>query len=194
MTAKIFGIGLSRTGTSSLNAALGVLGFRSVHYPPTPELFRIMHTVDAATDTPVALSFKDLDRGFPGSKFILTVRDREAWLSSCAKLFAGPRPVEEWRLQERRAIYGSLKFDAVRFARAYDRHLARVIEHFIDRPDDLLIMDVKSGWSALCPFLGVPIPRGTKFPHLSFKGVATKKMPPGYSGGFAGPEANRRIA
>jgi hypothetical protein len=30
---KIFGIGLSRTGTSSLNEALEILGYRSIHFP-----------------------------------------------------------------------------------------------------------------------------------------------------------------
>lgn len=30
---KVFGIGLSRTGTSSLNEALEILGYRSVHFP-----------------------------------------------------------------------------------------------------------------------------------------------------------------
>jgi len=31
--SKVFGIGLSRTGTSSLNEALELLGYRSIHFP-----------------------------------------------------------------------------------------------------------------------------------------------------------------
>ena len=51
-TAKVFGIGLSRTGTTSLSEALGILGFSAVHYPAT---MRDIETHDAAADLPVVV-------------------------------------------------------------------------------------------------------------------------------------------
>jgi hypothetical protein len=33
--------------------------------------------------------------------------------------------------------------------------------------DRLLVFDVKYGWEPLCQFLGVPVPAGEPFPHLS---------------------------
>ena len=78
---KVLGVGLSKTGTSSLSAALTILGYRTVHYPPLDRLRELLDDSDAATDTPVACSFRELDRQYPGSRFILTVRDPDSWLS-----------------------------------------------------------------------------------------------------------------
>ena len=48
---KVFGIGLSKTGTTSLTSALGGLGYRAIHYPPLPDLRRTLADYDAAADT-----------------------------------------------------------------------------------------------------------------------------------------------
>ena len=181
MTAKVFGIGLSRTGTTSLHEALSILGYRSIHYPPTPELYSLLDYYDAASDTPVAANFIDLDRRFPGSKFILTVRDRDLWLRSTKRLFGGPVPVEEWRREERRQLYGVLRWDQRHFAAAYDLHVARVRAHFVERRDDLLEFNVARGWRPLCQFLGKTVPE-VAFPHVSFDGEAGARMPQGYLG------------
>ena len=62
MDAKVFGIGLSRTGTVSLTAALNVLGIDAVHYPndaATQEELKagryrlsVLDRVQALTDIP----------------------------------------------------------------------------------------------------------------------------------------------
>ena len=77
---KIFGIGLSRTGTTSLTLALSELGLHAYHFPRGRE---VIDSVDAATDTPVAAWYQDLDAAYPDSKFILTLRHRPEWLDSC---------------------------------------------------------------------------------------------------------------
>jgi hypothetical protein len=66
---KVFGIGLSKTGTTSLSAALAILGYRSKHFPKDEDFARY----DAFSDITVAMKFKTLDRFFPGSQFIYTV-------------------------------------------------------------------------------------------------------------------------
>jgi fructose-1,6-bisphosphatase/inositol monophosphatase family enzyme len=169
--SKIFGIGLSKTGTSSLAQALQRLGYRTkdcmgaLRYARGNLSSIDMDTVlahDALTDTPIPSFYRELDARFPGSKFILTVRDRAGWLQSCRKQFneksAATRSEAHRRLFE--DLYGTDVFDEARFADGYDRFVAGVHEHFRDRPGDLLVLDVAAGegWDKLCPFLRRPVP------------------------------------
>lgn len=89
---KVFGIGLGRTGTKSLTAALHHLGIHIAHYPDDAttyqELaagnyqFSLLKSLDGITNVTVSLLYPHLDQLFPGSKFILTVREKEDWLMS----------------------------------------------------------------------------------------------------------------
>ncbi len=93
---KIFCIGLSHTGTNSLTVALELLGHSAVHYPLDRTTYRelsegqfrlsILSRVDAIADITVAPFFRDLDRAWPGSRFILTTRDKTAWLKSMHRI------------------------------------------------------------------------------------------------------------
>lgn len=153
---KIFGIGLSRTGTTSLTTALNMLGYRVEHY--FHDLTRL-EWLDGGTDTPIAHCFEELDLRYPGSKFIYTVRDRKSWLESCARHFSGkPASPEDEAL--RIAIYGTTGFDHVLFEQAYERHEQRVLSHFRGREDDLLTMEICAGegWERLCAFLDREVP------------------------------------
>jgi 3'-phosphoadenosine 5'-phosphosulfate (PAPS) 3'-phosphatase len=169
--AKIFGIGLSKTGTSSLAQALQRLGFTTkdcmgaTRYVAGDLSSIDMDTVlahDALTDTPIPSFYRELDRRFPGSKFILTVRDREGWLRSCKKQFnersAAAQNDAHRRLFE--DLYGTNVFDEQRFAGGYERFVAGVMEYFRNRPQDLLVLNVAAGegWEKLCPFVGRPVP------------------------------------
>lgn len=79
---KIFGIGLSRTGTTSLTAALKILRVQAIHWPQS---MGDIARHEASTDITVSLMFEELDRKYPGSKFIYTIRERDPWLASCEK-------------------------------------------------------------------------------------------------------------
>ncbi|WP_223426851.1 sulfotransferase family protein [Tateyamaria pelophila] len=181
---KVFGIGLSKTGTTSLADALRLLGYRVADYPTdlrTLEQLRtgdyrldVLETHDALTDTPAALCFKQLDALYPGSRFVLTERaDRARWLRSVRDHWAF---TEEWnayavyQAQFYRfmnvAVYGLEKFEEHRFETVYDRHAAEVRTHFADRPEDLLVLDVTAGqgWPELCGFLGRLVPDAA-YPH-----------------------------
>lgn len=189
--SMIFGIGLSRTATTSLDAALWHLGLRSVHYPSADRMvardWSVLDGYDAATDTPVAAFYKELDAAFPGSRFILTVRDARAWLPSVARLFArSPERNKRGAPGEiRRRVYGTVEFEPGAFIEAYRRHLIEVGEYFRGRPDDLLVMDITAGdgWEKLCPFLGRPRP---DFPFPQVNGTKPKPGAVGY------PEEARR--
>ena len=90
----VFGVGLSKTGTSSLSVALENLGYPSSHWHYPKSILRyqegalqvnpnkLLVEFSAYTDTPIARTFKLLDSAFPGSKFILTVREENSWFES----------------------------------------------------------------------------------------------------------------
>ena len=132
----------------------------------------VLNEFDALTDTPVCATFEGLDAGYPGSLFVVTVRDKESWLESCAWYWATQLEpfVREHPGDPRmayieavdRALYGGPGFDRERFSAAYDRYHDRVAEHFRDRPSELLTFDIcaGAGWDPLCSFLGVSSPTG----------------------------------
>lgn len=166
--SKVFGIGLSRTGTTSLSEALGILGFSAVHYPTS---MRDIETHDAAADLPIADTFEILDTTFPGSKFIYTVRERMRWIESCRRHWTRKqgRKIDALHREFRERIYGTLDFNPTLFAQAYDRHEQRVLSYFAARPQDLMVLDICSGhadWEQLCAFLAVPVP-STPFPNTN---------------------------
>lgn len=177
MTTKpmVFGIGLAKTGTSSLNRALEVLGLRSIHYPDPAlmlagrfeEAFR---GYDAATDITVSAFMRELDARYPGSRFILTVRDPEDWILS---IEAHIKRIDkrEWTTEHpkglvRQMMFGTVGWDEPMFRSAMASHTQRVQDHFAGRPNDLLTIDLcgGSGWEPLCEFLGRPMP-AAPFPH-----------------------------
>ena len=73
---KIFNIGFSRTGTTSLTEALQILGFSAYHFPKS---FDQIEKHDACTDMSITLGYKFLDLMYPESKYILTTRKLESW-------------------------------------------------------------------------------------------------------------------
>ena len=117
---------------------------------------------DALTDTPIPSFYRELDAKYPGSKFILTVREKEGWLKSCMKQF-NQRFTDLQNDAVRRLfadLYGTDVFERELFGSGYERFVAGVLNYFQHRPGDLLIMDVAAGdgWEKLCPFLGRDVP------------------------------------
>jgi 3'-phosphoadenosine 5'-phosphosulfate (PAPS) 3'-phosphatase len=169
--AKIFGIGLSKTGTTSLANALQILGYKTkdnmgvVKYATedlSSEDLDVVDAYEALTDTPIPSFYPALDARYPGSRFILTVRDSEGWLKSCEKQFTQRFAARQTEAHKRLFVdlYGTDIFDSHRFASGYARFVDGVRKYFKDRPQDLLIMNVTAGegWEKLCPFLGQPVP------------------------------------
>ena len=174
---KIFCIGLSKTGTTSLTEALKILGFDAVHWYATKHAFRytddggididwdFFERHDAFADTPIARIYPQLDERYPDAKFILTVRDTEAWLESFADQFAAAR-LDPFSARLHRDLYGTADFDAAGYRRAFLGHGDRIHSHFARRPGQLLRLDVTrpDAWSRLCGFLAIEAPE-RPFPH-----------------------------
>ncbi len=112
---------------------------------------------DALTDTPIPSFYRQLDNAYPGSKFILTIRDMEGWLKSCKKQFnqKSANKQSEAHNQLFLDLYSTTVFDEEKFKQSYLDFVHEVKTYFKDRPEDLLILDVigGEGWEKLCPFL-----------------------------------------
>ena len=168
---KIFGIGLSKTGTTSLAHALEILGYATqdnmgiTRYAPD-DISSIdiseIESHDAFTDTPIPTFYKQLDERFQGAKFILTVRDLDGWLKSCKKQFTRKSADNQTDAHNQlfTDLYGTAVFDEDKFRAGYEKFVNDVYIYFMDRPQDLLVMDVTAGdgWEKLCPFLGKSFP------------------------------------
>lgn len=169
---KIFGIGLSRTGTTSLAYALEEVGFDVLHYPNENLLFSPNN--DGACDIPVAAHYKELDRKFPNSKFIYTIREQDDWLNSVEKYLERKkgRKISAWQMQNRIAVYGRTDFNRDVFAAAYDKHDNDIREYFVGREQDLLITNICAGDSmrGLVSFVGAESDIST-FPHKNKRNI-----------------------
>lgn len=186
LPTRVFGIGMHKTATTSLNEAFKILGYDSFHWEKNKTSWLIMHEMDtlgrspiveryySLCDNPIPIIYQELDRAYPGSKFIMTMREESNWLKSVEGLY-NPKvnPWYDWDKQPfsnmvHERLYGRKDFDAPTFIARYRRHNAEVLEYFKDRPGDLLGMDMDfgwpyrqdagAGWPELCGFLGKPIP------------------------------------
>jgi hypothetical protein len=167
----IFGIGLGRTCTRSLNAALCRLGYHSCHQPnfnSNDPYQKTLQFYDGATDSSVALHFKKLYEIWPESKFILTVRDKEAWLKSCKRHFKPIQndqalPLIKAKFNLRMKLYGAPSYNRSIWISSAMKHFSAVMQFFSGTKEmrsRLLIMDIASGddgWFELCQFLNFPM-------------------------------------
>ncbi|KAL6074079.1 Sulfotransferase family protein [Balamuthia mandrillaris] len=182
---NVFGLGLSKTGTTSLTAALKELGIRCWHTPmETTEDLLFMTTADkvsplsvdivrrwdssrAVTDTPVPYYFEELLLMYPNAKFILTVRDAAAWWRSWkAHMERHPQPIQFSNVT-RVLHYGSRWPNEYSSIKAFLRH-NRLVQTIIP-PEQLLVMDVAKGdgYNKLCAFLSIAehkCPPDSEFP------------------------------
>lgn len=186
---KVFCVGFQKTGTTSLGVALRQLGY-SVggyndfrHLAQSRELDRnqleeeVIKTAgryDAVKDTPYPVFYRELDRAYPNSNFILIIRDTDSWIRSVVSDFA----TDENSIHN--IIYGSPcpvghESDWVR---RYEDHNNSVVEYFSGDPKRLLLLNLNKGevgWKAICDFLQRPVP-DKPWPHANSKGAKTMKM------------------
>jgi hypothetical protein len=167
---KVFGIGLNKTGTSSLHRALELLGYRSLHFGRQEANDHILRAID---DRKPMLSYLDpepdaisdviyvtyyfylADAQYPGAKFILTLRDIDDWLDSRRRHVERNQRMKE--AGEYEGWFLNVDFDL--WTHEYRRHEAVVRTYFADRPQDLLAFrPAEDGWEPLCDFLGRSVP------------------------------------
>ena len=182
---KVFGVGMFKTGTTSLGLALERLGFRASFRfwgqfptlapyfeldtrkfePLAPEIRARADRFDAFSDAPWLFLYRELDEWYPGSRFILTLRSSTDVLVQ-AQLAQWDRIgiMERWLAQE------GYRPSRERFVRRYEQHNENVRTYFKDRPDDLLEICFETEpqpWRRLCEFLGVDAVPHEPFPHAN---------------------------
>lgn len=179
---KIFGIGLSRTGTSSLHLALLTMGIPAIHYPRKMAQYwmrgifnrKVQADYDAYTDIPTALYFRELHETHPKAKFILTTRDEDSWIESVRNYWDGKvgSNIEKTTARDllRLAMYGCMNFDERRFREVYRRQHRLIDQYFVKYPNQLLKLDISEAesYQKLTDFLKLPqLDRGP-YPHLKY--------------------------
>jgi hypothetical protein len=174
--SKVFGIGLNKTGTTTLGVCLTQLGYR--HTSSNLQLTRCVAAGDlrpvfahadryeSFEDWPWPLIYRELDERYPGSKFVLTTRrDAETWIRSLKNHATLTGPTEF-----REVAYGHPMphgREAEHIER-YERHNREVREYFRERPGSLLEVcwETGSGWKDLGEFLGREVP-DLPLPHAN---------------------------
>ena len=179
LPTRIFGIGMHKTATRSLHRALQILGYDSAHWESgdwARDIWDEMNTLGrsptvekhyALSDVPIPILYDKLDRAYPGSKFILTIKDEAEWLRSVrnhwnpeVNPFRWEWDVFPFSNRIHREIYGQKEYDALVFLERYRKHNADVKAYFKNRPKDFVVMEMDkgAGWPELCGLLGKPIP------------------------------------
>jgi sialic acid synthase SpsE len=145
-TMEVYGIGLPRTGTTSLSFALEILGLDSHHHC-------VINNSDNESNSTIMVNngfyknYRELFTNNLDSKFILTVRNPQEWetsMSSKQHLIEGKVPnITEYN--------------------------SEIIRFFEENDGNLLILNIfeennKDIWSKLCNFLDVKTPK-LNFPH-----------------------------
>lgn len=177
---KVFIIGAPKTGTSSVGAALEKLGYHDAkwnpqmqdyyHFSNFPPIWEHVGRFDCFSDGPFNTGdfYKTLFERFPSAKFILTMRDKQAWKESFEKHFA-PKSVNN----QVASRYRFHKFIEDDWWTWYDRRNAEIASFFHKKnsTNRLLTLQVdkespEALWLRLCQFVQAPVPLSISvFPH-----------------------------
>ena len=197
---KIFCIGLNKTGTTSLKKEMELQGFVVGNQRRAELLFddwvkkdfsriiKYCKTAQFFQDVPFSLpyTFIAIDQAFPGSKFILTIRDdAESWYNSLirfhGKLFGnGKIPPTTEDLKSATYIYKGFPYHSrthvlnapendlynkeilIDF---YETHNKAVTDYFRFRKNDFLEINLKedNSYEKFCSFLNI-VQTKDKFP------------------------------
>ena len=159
----------------------------------TKKIIKFCKTANAFQDVPFGMPglFKVLDKNFPNSKFILTTRDDEnQWFHSLttfhAKMFAADgrsTPIADelskatyrykgWSLDIMKYYFNYPEVELYQpqaYKQIYINHNNAVKAYFVDRPDDLLVLNVseEGSYQKLAKFLGVDVEENANFPWLN---------------------------
>jgi hypothetical protein len=198
---KIFCIGRNKTGTTSLQKAFLDLGYRvgnqrqaelifdkDVRYNRYDSLIEYCRSSQVFQDVPFSHihTLMHIDKAFPNSRFILSVRSSaDEWYNSMIrfqiKLFGvdGRLPnadaLKQVRYVRRGYMYENIKlhygtpdddlYNKEILVAHYEKHNETVLNYFKNRPNDLLVMNLSEpdAYPKMLDFLSISSPF-TNFP------------------------------
>lgn len=184
LSPKVFCVGRNKTGTTSMASIFRELDLAVAPQRPAERLAlewtkgnytRLLRFVkyrgQAFQDLPFSLPgcYATMDKAFPGSKFILTVRDSaDVWYRSLtsfhSKKFSDGRLPTKADLQQadylypgfaweiNRILYKSPEenpYDETVLKANYEAHNESVVQYFADRPESLLVVNLKDTDAAI---------------------------------------------
>lgn len=154
-TRKVFAIGFNKTATFSIDAVFRELGLHSYHGQHWRSTSRpVFYWLYDAFSDGVPDDFRRLDRRFPGSRFILQVRDLDTWIDS--RLEHIKRTPEA--LLRTQSSDWSIDPESIRaWVERRNRHHLDVLDYFRHRREDLLLINFirdPDAAGAIARFLG----------------------------------------
>lgn len=191
---KVFNIGFHKTGTTSLTQFMSDIGYKSLHSVALSMRYlqlgqqelcgedsgkaenlellidrRMLHEAiqqyDFFSDNPWPLLYRYLDKTYPGSQFILTVRNNEKWINSIVK-HSG---TEKTRMRQIIYGYSNPTSHIAQYRKTYIRHNEKVQKYF-KKKNNFLVIDIAEDDAILAEkitlFLGLRNP-GAVFPAMN---------------------------
>jgi hypothetical protein len=179
--AKIFLVGMSKTGTVSYHHAFQILGFKSIHHTldngdkarPLIDKARkegrpLMHYIDeydVYSDLVLWKYYKQLRDQYPDSYFILNTRDTE--LRAKSKISHDDRHNLSSEDGGRRDVSNDRELEIVEKQIRIEREIS---EYFAGSSNFLKIdIDESAKWEKLCNFLGIENVPQVDFPKANKK-------------------------
>lgn len=174
----VFGVGLQKTGTTTLGDALRIWGFKHQSYSDRgchmyangaiQELLEWSDHFESCDDVPWLMLYRELEQRHPNARFILTRRSNpNAWFRSLCK-HSQRMGAYKPSLVMNKAIYGRAdpENDKAGSIQIYHKHLEEVRDWFRPRPQKLIELCWEEGdaWEELAQFLGLEAPNAP-FPH-----------------------------
>jgi hypothetical protein len=176
---KVFGIGLNKTGTTTLAACLKILGYdRQCGYSHDlleqyrsgnlELIFATLDAHDSFEDWPYPLMYREIFARYgKTARYVLTKRSSaDKWLSSLKRHSLRTDPDR----YSRQLVYGyhyPHGFEAEHIA-IYTSPNEGVVDFFQERTASDVLLEIcweqGDGWQELCQFLKLPVP-ACPFPH-----------------------------
>ncbi|MEZ5336498.1 MAG: sulfotransferase [Methanolobus sp.] len=124
-------------------------------------------------------TFKYLDKTYPGSKFILTMRnDSEQWYQSLirfhTRMFGEGNAFQHQKTLKMQIMYEKILYNMLKLYNTpdsdpynketliahYEKHNREVLQYFKDRPEDLLVLNIAKAddYNRFVEFIGVESP------------------------------------
>jgi hypothetical protein len=161
MGSKIFGLGLPKTGTTSLAKYLENIGITTIHDDVTffrnkgnIQSIKSLLIYDAYVGSLCVTRYEIIEK-FTKEKFIITDRDKDSWLESSKIWFSQPG-----NSNIRMELFGCDMWDREKFSKVYDTYIIDLVEVLEKNKCDYIIIDIINTNNdvvsqQICDFVGI---------------------------------------
>jgi hypothetical protein len=165
---KVFQIGFNKCGTDSISRLFKSSGYNAAHWEKGKlartikynlnnnikiltgiENFMCYTDLDSTIDefpNEAFKYFKEIDKQYPGSKFILNLRNIDTWIES--RIHHNPFGKNSTKKYSDlfQQHYGLKNIEEVKeyWKNDWETHIKNVLEYFKDRPDDLIVFNIET--------------------------------------------------